>query len=49
MKIQRIFSDTSTHSLDDLSSVLTDLLINEFIAKITESVNPEADTEEVAA
>lgn len=49
MKIQRIFSDTSTHSLDDLSSVLTDLLINEFITKITKSANAEADTEEVAA
>lgn len=49
MKIQRIFNDTSTHSLDDLSSLLTDLLITEFIAEITQLVNVDANNKEVAA
>ena len=49
MKIQRIFNDTSTHSLDDLSSLLADLLITEFIAEITQLVNVDADNKEVTA
>lgn len=49
MKIERIFNDTSTHSLDDTSSILTDILITEFMNKITQSANSEVNNEEVAA
>ena len=49
MKIQRIFNDTSTHSLDDLSSLLFNLLITESITEITQLVNTDTDNEEVAA
>lgn len=49
MKIQRIFNNTSTHSLDDFSLVLIDALIIEFMTQTTQSVNTEKNNKEVVA
>lgn len=49
MKIERIFNNTSNHSLDIVSNILIDILIKDHIAKSTTSTTEELSNEEVAA
>lgn len=47
MEIKRFLNATSTYSLDDLSSILIDLQIAEFIATIIHSDHNEGEDKEV--
>lgn len=49
MKIQRSFNNTSPHTLNDISLILKDLLIAEFIDKTIQSASSEINEKEVAA